>query len=216
MGGEQAGGRKVLEGAFALVEALSEDGEAGLTRLAEATGLPKATAYRLLEQLTGLGAVAKVRGRYRVGPRIGVWGQTWLPGQGLVRAARGPMRALARATATTIGVVVPAGERAVLIGGVAGRPNRLVRLDAGTAWSRATAAGKALVGPVVLGPGGVGAPVFDREENMRGICCAAVPFDGGAEVPVAALVAITDPTVPLPQLAAALARTATAIQGEWS
>ncbi|MER6899719.1 helix-turn-helix domain-containing protein, partial [Amycolatopsis sp. NPDC000740] len=49
-------GRGVLEGAFLLLEELARNGEAGPTQLAAATGLHKATAHRLLDQLVGVGA----------------------------------------------------------------------------------------------------------------------------------------------------------------
>ena len=53
-------GRGVLEGAFALLEALRQHGdEAGVTELAVACGVPKSTAHRLLEQLVALDRVVK-------------------------------------------------------------------------------------------------------------------------------------------------------------
>ena len=45
------GGRGVLEGAFALLYAVQQEQDAGVTALAEVCGLPKTTAYRLLDQL---------------------------------------------------------------------------------------------------------------------------------------------------------------------
>ncbi|WP_157110519.1 helix-turn-helix domain-containing protein, partial [Nocardia anaemiae] len=73
------GGRGVLEGAFALLEVLAHGNAMGLTRLASAAGLPKATAYRLLNQLVAEGAVQRLGGRYRIGPRVFRLGQTWQP-----------------------------------------------------------------------------------------------------------------------------------------
>ncbi|ONI79900.1 hypothetical protein ALI144C_24540 [Actinosynnema sp. ALI-1.44] len=67
---DDGAGRGVLDGAFLLLEALARFGEAGPTQLAAATGLPKATTHRLLDQLTGLGAVRREAGRYRIGSRM--------------------------------------------------------------------------------------------------------------------------------------------------
>lgn len=68
-GGSRVDGRGVLAGAFALPEALRETGEAGLTAVV-ASGLPKATAHRLLSQLESLGATCRSDSRYTIGPRI--------------------------------------------------------------------------------------------------------------------------------------------------
>lgn len=76
------GGRSVLEGAFALLEAVERAVEAGPTRLASECGLPKTTAYRLLEQLADLGAVERCRGSYRVGLRMFRLGREWQPHPG--------------------------------------------------------------------------------------------------------------------------------------
>src|SRR5882757_3391111 len=65
-------GRGVLDGAFAVLEALADaDGGLGLTALAGASGLAKTSAYRLAEQLVALGAVHRVNHGYFIGARIG-------------------------------------------------------------------------------------------------------------------------------------------------
>ncbi|MFD0384920.1 helix-turn-helix domain-containing protein [Streptomyces stramineus] len=76
-------------GAFALLDALEEAREAGLTALAARSGLPKTTAYRLLEQLAELGAVERHGARYRPGPRLFRLGSAWQPHPALRAAARG-------------------------------------------------------------------------------------------------------------------------------
>ncbi|MGA5252515.1 helix-turn-helix domain-containing protein [Streptomyces pseudogriseolus] len=66
----------MLEGAFALLEALRQHGdEAGVTELAVACGVPKSTAHRLLEQLVALGAVERRGARYRLGAQLYRLGQ---------------------------------------------------------------------------------------------------------------------------------------------
>ncbi|MGW0392061.1 helix-turn-helix domain-containing protein [Streptomyces sp. NPDC003042] len=70
----------MLEGAFALLEALRRLGdEAGVTELALACQVPKATVHRLLDQLVALGAVER-RGSRCLGPASG--GST---GRGIAR-----------------------------------------------------------------------------------------------------------------------------------
>ena len=97
-------GRGVLDGAFAVLEALADaDAGLGLTALAGASGLAKTSAYRLAEQLFVLGAVQRVHHRYYIGARIGRIGQRWQPDPVLRQAARAPVHTLAvhsRATAS--------------------------------------------------------------------------------------------------------------------
>lgn len=68
---EDEGGSSVLERAFRLMEAFGGDGESvGLATLAERANLAKPTAYRLLSQLCGIGAVARDGRNYRRGLRL--------------------------------------------------------------------------------------------------------------------------------------------------
>ncbi|MEV0095917.1 helix-turn-helix domain-containing protein [Streptomyces sp. NPDC050738] len=108
-------GRSVIEGAFGLLGALEVAHEAGLTRLAAECGLPKTTAYRLLEQLIELGAVERGPGGYRMGLRIFRLGYGWQPHPGLRAAAREPVRRLGQATGATVAVnVLRQGQTLVL------------------------------------------------------------------------------------------------------
>lgn len=76
-------GRRVLEGAFLLLEEIIDTEECGLSELASRTGLPKATVHRLLDQLIGLGAVERRDGRYRVGVAMFRLGSGWRLGADL-------------------------------------------------------------------------------------------------------------------------------------
>jgi DNA-binding IclR family transcriptional regulator len=92
-------GRGVLEGAFAVLDALAHAEEGlGLTALARASGLAKTSAHRLAEQLVALGAVERVSHRYFVGPRMMRIGQRWQPNPLLRRCAQRPVHALAAQT----------------------------------------------------------------------------------------------------------------------
>ncbi len=93
---DTASGRTVLDGAFAVLDALAHADEGlGLTALARASGLAKSSAHRLAEQLVTLGAVQCFDHRYYVGPRMLRIGQRWQPDPLLRRCAQGPVHALA-------------------------------------------------------------------------------------------------------------------------
>lgn len=88
--------RGVLDGAFAVLEALADaDGGLGLTALADACRLAKTSAHRLAQQLVALGAVQRVDQRYYIGARIGRIGQRWQPDPVLRQAGQAPVHALA-------------------------------------------------------------------------------------------------------------------------
>jgi IclR family acetate operon transcriptional repressor len=94
--GVAAAGRGVLDGAFAVLDALAHADEGlGLTALARVSGLAKTSAYRLAEQLVTLGAVQCVEHRYYVGPRMLRIGQRWQPDPLLRRCAQAPVHTLA-------------------------------------------------------------------------------------------------------------------------
>lgn len=89
-------GRGVLDGAFAVLDALAHADEGlGLTSLSRASGLAKTSAHRLAEQLVTLGAVQRFGHRYYVGPRMQLIGQRWQPDPLLRRCAQGPVHNLA-------------------------------------------------------------------------------------------------------------------------
>lgn len=160
-------GRGVLQGAFALLAALeqAEDG-LGLTALAAASGLPKTTTHRLVEQLLTLGAVERHGRRYRLGARIFTLGQAWQPHPRLRVSARHPVRRLAAVTQSGVMLSVLFENRVLVL---AADGETVTPLRPGTTFPLETAAGKALVG----GPG-VGV-TLEREEVMPNVACVAAP-----------------------------------------
>ena len=89
-------GRGVLDGAFAVLDALAyADNGLGLTALARVSGLAKSSAHRLAAQLVTLGAVQCVAHRYYVGPRMLRIGQRWQPDPLLRLSAQVPVHTLA-------------------------------------------------------------------------------------------------------------------------
>ncbi|MGW3285409.1 IclR family transcriptional regulator [Streptomyces sp. NPDC001002] len=223
-------GRGVLEGAFALLGALEEVGEAGLAELASLSGLPRSSAYRLLEQLTALGAVERSRGAYRVGPRIFRMGRDWQPYPGLLAAANGTVRRVAEATGATVAICVMAEGRTMAVAGVQGEIAELAPMRPGATWPVSAAAGRVLMAcaPEVPPPDSLPDPLrrswrrsmteirergvaFDREELVTGVVCAAVPLFGPHGEVVASLAAIMPAGREPERVAAVLGRAAAAI-----
>ncbi|MGI5457073.1 IclR family transcriptional regulator [Streptomyces sp. CA-249302] len=224
-----ASGRGVLEGAFALLRAVERAEGARLTRLAAECGLPKTTAYRLLEQLADLGAVQRTGAGYGIGPRVYQLGRRWQPFPGLRAAAREPARRLAAATGMTVGLNVLWQGQTLVLDWTPGRAGFVGSQDGEGTWPWYTAAGKVLVAGaesgLPLGPLSsawrreaeaireTGA-AFDREGVLAGVCCVAVPLygaGGASRTPVAALSVLTDPSHRLERLADTARRAGTAI-----
>ncbi|WP_243869464.1 IclR family transcriptional regulator [Streptomyces liangshanensis] len=131
-GGTRVAGRGVIEGAFQLLEELSRLGDAGLTELADAAGLPKSTAHRLLDQLVAAEAVERHGGRYRMGTRLFRMGQAWAPGPSLRAAGRHPLGQLAEAVpGASVLLSVPEGGRTVVVAGYRGEPDEVFPIQPG-------------------------------------------------------------------------------------
>lgn len=217
----EGAGRSVLEGAFALLEAVEQAGEAGLTALAVESGLPKSSAHRLLEQLIALGAVERSGGVYRMGARVFRLGRTWQPYPGLLAAANGPIRRLTAVTGATVAICVLREGRTMAVAGVPGEIAEVLPLRPGMVWHWSTAAGKVLVagappelpiGPLPPSWRWTAAEIreqgaaFDREQLVPGICCVAVPLYGPRGQLIASLCAMVPPARDLPALGDALTR----------
>ncbi|WP_406440864.1 helix-turn-helix domain-containing protein [Streptomyces sp. NBC_00631] len=221
-----AAGRGVLEGAFALLDAVQQEQDAGVTALAEVCGLPKTTAYRLLDQLAELGAVERSAGRYRIGPGMFRLGHDWQPYPGLRAAARRPLRRLTAVTGTTVALAVLHRGQTLVLDWAAPADAPCPLPDDQPVWPWYTAAGKALAAWAHPGPA-LGPPprtwpdeaariresgaAYDHEEVLEGVCCAAVPVAAADGLPVAALCVLTGPGHRLERLADTSRRAASAI-----
>ncbi|WP_143028010.1 IclR family transcriptional regulator [Lentzea albidocapillata] len=188
-------GRGVLEGGFRLLDLLSRaEGGMGLSRLARESGLPKATVYRLVEQLVQLGAVQRYRERYFVGHLLSRLGTAWQPFPGLQRAAREPVRLLSALTSTAVVVTVLHDDRVRVVVGTRGLVMDLPRIHPADEFPVTTATGKVLLlagAPAAEDvPAGLpadewrrareefrrtGSVVVDRHEVVAGMCCVAAP-----------------------------------------
>ncbi|MET9262913.1 helix-turn-helix domain-containing protein [Amycolatopsis sp. NPDC004079] len=220
-------GRGVLEGAFLLLEELARSGEAGPTQLAAATGLHKATAHRLLDQLVGVGAVQRNAGRYRVGPQLFRLGQAWEPARVLRAAVGPPLRQLAAAARrTSVSVGVPAADSGrVLIGcGIRGEADEICAMRAGWVLPSGAAAEIILTasGPhteppekysgrewrKLLAGARERGVAFDYSDGVSPLCCVAAPVRSASGEVVAAVGAVALDQRRLPSLADAVRRAA--------
>ncbi|MEU6539585.1 helix-turn-helix domain-containing protein [Streptomyces sp. NPDC047000] len=167
-------------------------GEARLTQIAAACGLPKASAHRLLHQLLAVGAVERHHGRYRVGCQLYRLGQAWQPHPGLRLAARQPLHKLRAATGASVVVAVLHDGLALTIASVPGEVEPVVPVRDGMSFTLNTAAGQVLttsrphrVADVLA------AAVLEREQVLDGVCCAALPLrspDGRLHAVITAMV----------------------------
>jgi IclR family transcriptional regulator, acetate operon repressor len=226
-------GRGVIEGAFAVLGALEQAGDIGLSELARACALPKGTAHRLLTQLEAVGAVERQHGRYQLGGRCYQLGRAWRPSTLLRAAAASPSRSLAAHTRATIGLAVRCGGRALVVGTVAGQANELIAglglgpFEAGTTLPLPTAIAQVLAatGPDHGIPNGYTAPgwqrtraavtqsgvAFDRGEFNQELSCVAAPVRGRDGQTIASLCAVVASGRPLDELAPLVRRAAATI-----
>ncbi|MFF5971032.1 IclR family transcriptional regulator [Streptomyces sp. NPDC012769] len=215
--GTEGPGRGVLEGAFALLDALRRrGGEAGLTELAVACGVPKATAHRLLDQLGPLGAVERRGSRYVLGPQLFRLGESWQPYPGLRDAARLPLHRLRAATGAGVVLAVPHGGRALAVATVPGRAEGAVALREGMTFPLGTAMGRALEsrdhGPFVdRGTRAVGVAGSARAGSAAGVDCVALPVRGPGGRVVAGVAALAPAGGSLGPVVAATVSAASAV-----
>ena len=117
------GTTKVVLKALAVLERLAaEGGESGISEIARASAIDKATVYRLLNTLAIAGYVTRIEatGRYRITPRLaGLAGKHSVP-RSLMELALPLMRELARASGETVYIAVINGDDAVFLDKVEG------------------------------------------------------------------------------------------------
>ncbi|HEV3355422.1 MAG TPA: helix-turn-helix domain-containing protein [Pseudonocardiaceae bacterium] len=219
---ESSAGRGVLEGAFSVLSALGELEQAGLTALATASGLPKATAHRLLDQLLAVGAVERVGGEYRIGPTMFQLGLHWQPHPRLIESCTGPVHEFARTSGATILVSVLRFGQPMTVCVAPGEIGVDLPMRAGAILPWASAAGRLLLAnssPPVRIPRGnpmswarhaaeirARGMAFDREHILPGMWCVAVPVRHPSGEVIAALSATVAPGSPLPAIGDALHR----------
>lgn len=209
-------GRGVLEGAFRLLDVLSRaPAGAGLSEVSRDAGLPKASAYRLLEQLVDLAAVRRDDRRYFVGAHLARLGAAWQPDPVLERAAREPVRLLSALGSSVALVTVLRENRVRAVSATRGVVTEIPRIRPYDEFPVRSAAGRLLlVGSRAADdapPAGFGdeewrcavkefrrtGAVVDQQDVLPGVCCVAAPVRGPAGDVVAAVSAlVVKPTLP--------------------
>jgi IclR family acetate operon transcriptional repressor len=232
VGLSSSSGRGVLEGAFGLLSALSEVDQAGLTALAVASGLPKATTHRLLDQLIAVGAVERAGGEYRIGPKLFQLGVRWQPHPRLIESASTPIHDFARTSGATVVVCVLRMGQLMTVSVAPGEIVTETPVRAGESLPWKTAAGRVLLAnSSATNAVPRGNPMawarhaaeirergmaFDQAQVLPGIWCVAVPVRHRDNEVVAALGALVPPGSPLTAVGEALHRVSHAISANLS
>ncbi|WP_018332196.1 IclR family transcriptional regulator [Actinomycetospora chiangmaiensis] len=125
--------RSVLGRALTVLGAFTDASpELALADIVTLTGLPPATAHRIVAELVAWGALERVgRGRYRVGLRLWRIGALAPAARTLREAALAPMQDLAAVTGHVVHLVVRDGHRALFVERLAGREPLTVRSRVG-------------------------------------------------------------------------------------
>jgi IclR family acetate operon transcriptional repressor len=114
-------GRGVLEGAFALLDYLPDTAPPHQLRdLAELSGVPRPTVYRLLDQLHDIGVVELVDGRYILGRAMLTMARRVEPSSGLRHAAAPIMDALRQRTGGTVSLIGRSETSATVLDSIPG------------------------------------------------------------------------------------------------
>ena len=231
-----AEGRGVLDGAFAVLDALAHADEGlGVSALASASGLAKTSARRLAEQLVTLGAVQCVEHRYYVGPRMLHIGQRWQPDPRLRRFALAPVHTLAVQSHAMASLRILHGHRLRYICAAVPHGHAYLPEPADPKSIARTATGRVLY---ATQPGsGVTLPdcwtrrewrnlreslrdpratVIDHQDAVAGMCCVSAPVwwpSGACAGAVTVIVEANNPPAGLPSLVLdAACRIGTALQ----
>ena len=166
-------GQGVIESAFGLLEILRALGRARLTDLTEESDLPRTTVYRLLGQLSAVGAVERIGSHYRLGPGLLTLGQHVTPMERLRAIAQRPLIELAAATPAHVGLAATTARSPMYLEVLTGRDRLPFRREPGEPLPAASA------GARVLTPGVSFA--VDDSSSIDGVSCAAhaIPLPGG-------------------------------------
>lgn len=205
----KARGRGVLEGAFCVLDVLSRAPDGlGLSELSRECGLPKATTFRLVEQLVEVGAVQRHDRCYFVGKLLVRLGQSWQPHAQLRRSALEPVEMLTRLARSAVVVTVLDGDRVQVVTAARGTVSDLPQVRPGSDLPHRTAAGRVLLANRPDGdpPAGFsasewrrlradlrrrGAVAMDHQDVAPGLCCVAAPVclrDGEVTASISAVV----------------------------
>lgn len=147
MRSDERNGQTVLERAFRLLDVFGAEGRClGLAELARGSKLPKATTFRLANQLVQLGALERSPGGYSLGMRLFELGSMVSAQRRLREAALPLMEDLYEATHETVHLAVRDGLRVLYIEKIRGNRSTPTRTQIGTRRPlHCTALGKAIL-----------------------------------------------------------------------
>jgi DNA-binding IclR family transcriptional regulator len=197
-----AAARGVLNGAFAVLDALSHaDNGLGLSALARASGIAKSSAYRLAEQLVELGAVQCIEHRYYIGPAMERIGRQWQPDPLLRQSAQAPVHGLAVQCRAMAALRILHEHRLRIVCATTPRGRAHMPNPADSESIARTATGRVLYAAQPASDATLpdcwtrrewrklresirdpGATVVDHEDAVAGMCCVSAPvwWPGGA------------------------------------
>jgi DNA-binding IclR family transcriptional regulator len=147
MRSDERNGQSVLERAFRVLEVFGSDGlQVGLAELSRRAQLPKATTFRLANQLVALGALERGVSGYRLGMRLFELGSHVSRQRRLRDTALPFMEDLYEATHETVHLAVRDGMQVLYIEKIRGRTSAATRTQIGTRRPMyCTALGKAIL-----------------------------------------------------------------------
>ncbi|WP_157680235.1 helix-turn-helix domain-containing protein [Mycobacterium dioxanotrophicus] len=186
----------MIASAFELLDHVGALEPVRLLDLANASGIPRETVRRLLQQLIVVGAVSRDGTRYRLGASLLGLGARVSPERRLRVAARRPLAELAAATGAAVQLSATIGGEAVFLDVVDARiPLEFTavpgaQVPPGTATARAY---RELARP---------APIVDAGEVLADLSCVAVAIPLGNDVTAAVSALVAERRPPLGLLAA--------------
>ena len=196
---ESAPGRSVLEGAFAVLDFLPDTYPPHQLRdLAELSGIPRPSVYRLLDQLRTIGVVELVDGRYILGRAMLTMARRVEPLAGLRLAAAPVMDALRQRTGGTVSLIAKSEASATILDAIPGHDRLPVDVFEGRLLP-VHAAGSLVIDPAAA-PERVDMThraAVDDGDVIEGLSCfaVAIPLPDGSSAALQLSGAPTDPAV---------------------
>ena len=144
----ESSGIRVLERALAILNYVAQSNErAGITDIAEATRLPKATVHRILQTLVARKAMLQDEsGAYMIGPTVLNWSDGFRTRTALPNLAQSVLRDLWKETSETVHLTVYDGDQAYYVDKLASPHPVGMRSRIGASLClSATAAGRAIL-----------------------------------------------------------------------
>lgn len=195
-GSSRHDGRGVIESAFELLEHVGALEPVRLLDLANASGIPRETVRRLLQQLIAVGAVRREGTRYRLGASLLGLGSRVSPERQLRVVARRPIAELATATGAAVQLSAVIGGEPVFLDAVDARVPGVFTAEPGAKVPSGTAAARAYAEI------GRTAPIVDAGGVQANLSCVAVAIPLGGDSAAAVSTVIAQRRPPLGLLAA--------------